>query len=149
MRPTIFDPFWLHFGIQVGATLASEIAPWPPQMRPKTHLGARIRPDPLQTSFLIDFWWILGRLGPILAPSWLHFGASWPHLGLILESLGLDFGRFGAPFWKFLLCDVVALLLCYFGTLLLSSWRGGGVAALLRCWIIEKFVCIVLYYIKK
>ena len=33
-------------------------------------------------------------------------------------------------------CYFETLVLCYFATLLLCSWRGGGVAALLRCWIL-------------
>ena len=71
-KDTVTERFGLRFGSQVGAMLASEIAPWPPQMRPKTHLGARIRPYSLQTSilidflwiydgFLVDFWWILAQ----------------------------------------------------------------------------------------
>ena len=47
---TVLAPTWTHFGPQVGAILALKIAQEPPKMSPKTHLGARTRPDPQNAS---------------------------------------------------------------------------------------------------
>ena len=68
-----FYRFWLRFGSQVGAVWAYFFEPRRPKRPPrrpkmlprrtktplKTRLVARIRPDPLQASILIDFWLIL------------------------------------------------------------------------------------------
>ena len=82
--------------------------PKTPPRRPKTP------PRRLQTSMLGDFWSIFGRF---LIDFWLIFG--W----FLIDFLSM-FHR---------TCYFVTLLLCYFATLLLCSWRGGGIAALLRC----------------
>ena len=42
---TVLDPTWSHLGPQVGAILVLKIAQEPPRTPPKTHLGARTRPD--------------------------------------------------------------------------------------------------------
>ena len=42
---TILAPTWNHLGPQVGAILALKIAQEPPKTLPKSHLGARTRPD--------------------------------------------------------------------------------------------------------
>ena len=88
--------------------------PKTPPRRPKTP------PRRLQTSILADFGSIFGRF---LIDFW------W-----ILVDFWLIFNRFFVDVSSdLLLCYFVTLLLCYFATLLLCSWRGGGIAALLRC----------------
>ena len=42
---TVLVQTWSHLGPQVGAILALKIAQEPPRTPPKTHLGARTRPD--------------------------------------------------------------------------------------------------------
>ena len=42
---TVLAPTWNDLGSQVGAILAPKIAQEPPKMPPKTHSGARTRPD--------------------------------------------------------------------------------------------------------
>ena len=42
----VLAPTWTPLGPQVGAILALKIAQEPPKTPPRTHLGARTRPDP-------------------------------------------------------------------------------------------------------
>ena len=42
----VLAPTWTPLGPQVGAILALKIAEEPPEKLPRTHLGARTRPDP-------------------------------------------------------------------------------------------------------
>ena len=65
----ILAPTWSHLGPQVGAILASKIAPEPSRTPSETRSGARIRPDRL-----------LCDLGPNLGPSWASSWGSWPQL---------------------------------------------------------------------
>ena len=62
----------------------------------------------------------------ILYPPDLDFGAPRPRF---LNVLGL----YLCYITRLLHCYFVTLLLCNFATFLLCCWRGGGVAALLRC----------------
>ena len=51
--------FCWHFDSLLGAMLVSQIEQEPPQTQPKTRFGARIHPESLQASMLIDFCWIV------------------------------------------------------------------------------------------
>ena len=82
----------------------------------------------------MDFVWISSKtqyfhsLDLHFASPDLDFDASRPRCFNVL-------GLFLCYITTLLHCYFVTLLLCYFATLLLCCWRGGGVAALLRCWI--------------
>ena len=119
-----WDPSWAH----VGHFFATRRPQDPPKKHQKliptlktAQNASWTRPGALQTS-------ILAPLDLHFAPPDLDFGAPRPRF---LNVLGL----FLCYITTLLHCHFVTLLLCYFATLLLWSWRGGGVAALLRCWI--------------
>ena len=123
---SILKWFWLHFGVVLGAKTASKsrqnepgTSPRRVQDRPRTSLAPKID----FRRILVDFWLIFGWF---LIDFWLIFG--W-----FLVDFWSIFCRCFIGLATLLLCYFVTLLLCYFVTLLLCSWRGGGIAALLRC----------------
>ena len=115
------EPSWIHVG-HFFATRRPQDPPKKHQKLMPTLKTAQTRPGSLQTSILVppdlDF-----------APPDLDVGATRPRflndLGLLLSYLA-----------TLLHCYLVTLLHCYLIAFLLCSWRGGGVAALLHCWII-------------
>ena len=92
----LLAPFWLDFGSQLGAMLATFQSKWG---------------DPVACSPLFGWVYVIFRFGgppgPLLAPFGLDFGGFgapfWRFLGSILEVLGLPFGRFwlGMGWWGY------------------------------------------------
>ena len=95
---SIFSPFWLHLGTQVGAMLATF----------SSKMGGRAPPPFLLglCNFLI-FWSSWPPLGPI----WARFWKVWAS---ILEVFGVHFGGFRSRFGSHVACN--------FGTFLSYSF---------------------------
>ena len=133
-----FDWFSTPFLIDLGSILRPKLGPCWPLIRHKTpprptkktskiNANAQDSPNSSRIPPDLDF----GAPRPRFCPPGLRF---WYHQTSIFKWFGLI---------TFLPCYIVTLLLSYIVTLLhcyliaflLCSWRGGGVAALLRCWI--------------
>ena len=124
---SVLDPKNLPLGTQLGTILALSLVfrrpkrpPRPSQEASKIQLGAILAlkfasrrpkklPAPLQKAFQ--------------SPQEIIFGGFLIDFRSIVDQQTTSFCY----------CYIVILLLCYVAPLLLFCWRGGGVAALLRC----------------
>ena len=127
---SIFCPGWLHFGTQVVTQEPLKTVPERPQDAPKTPPRQPKSHKSTQNQNLIDFssdpgGYPIGRSDGVPPPA-LNFQSLWAHFGIIV---GARFARrnFKKHLIKFRRSKGHSITLC--------CWRGGGVAALLRCWI--------------
>ena len=106
---SIFSPFWLHLGTQVGAMLATF----------SSKMGRRGGAPPpflLGLCYFSIFWSSWPPLGPI----WARFWRVWAS---ILEVFGVHFGGFWSRFGCHVACNFGTFLSCSF--LKLPLVRGG------------------------
>ena len=80
---TVSAPTWNHLGPQVGAILVLRIAQEPPRTPPKTHLGARTRPD--------------AQNGSKMEPPTLQNDPQTLHVRFILDWFLIDFSSVSPP----------------------------------------------------
>ena len=90
----ILIDFYFVFFLVFGSVLGAKSGPrW---LHFRTKWGDPVGCSPLFCWVYVIFRFF-GRLGAILAPFWLHFGASGPNLASILEV----FGSILAPCWRY------------------------------------------------
>ena len=121
---SFLDPQNLHLGSQLGAILALSLVSRRPKRPPRPSQEA----SKIQLGAILALKFASRRPKKLPAP--LQKASQSPQ-EIIFGGFLIDYRSTHDIIW--LHCYIVILLLCNVTPLLLFCWRGGGVAALLRC----------------